>query len=148
MTSRRPIRGLLEIHSATRLNITLEQYKKAQKFRLAVAKLLEQLPEASRNDPEVQFLAEEARVRVATLVQLKYQSSKYEPPSKNFVFSGADERALASRSRRCQDRAPRSCVFPTAPYHRGRAHLRRPSRLGDVKALGPCLRRWRKARKN
>ena len=80
---------LLEIHSATRLNITLEQYKKAQKFRLAVAKLLEQLPEAARSDPEVQFLAEEARVRIATLVQLKYQSSRHEPPSKNFVFSRA-----------------------------------------------------------
>jgi hypothetical protein len=42
------------------LNITLEQYKKAQKFRLAVAKLLNQLPDAARNDPEVQFLAEES----------------------------------------------------------------------------------------
>jgi len=86
------------------LHITLEQYKKAQKFRLAVAKLLEQLPEAARSDPEVQFLAEEARVRIATLVQLKYQSSRYEPP--------------------------------------------RPSRLGDVKAVGSCLRRRRKAREN
>ena len=80
---------LLEIHSATRLNITLEQYKKAQRFRLAVGKLLEQLPEAARSDPEVQFLAEEARVRIATLVQLKYQSRGYEPPSKNFEFSRA-----------------------------------------------------------
>jgi NTE family protein len=80
---------MLEIHSATRLNITLEQYKKAQKFRLAVAKLLDQLPEAARNDPEMQFLVEEARVRIATLVQLKYQSSRYEPPSKNFEFSRA-----------------------------------------------------------
>ena len=80
---------LLEIHSATRLNITLEQYKKAQRFRLAVAKLLEQLAEAARSDPEVQFLAEEARVRIATLVQLKYQSRGYEPPSKNFEFSRA-----------------------------------------------------------
>ena len=44
-----------EIHSATRLNITLEQHKKTQKFRLALAKFLEQLPDASRNDPEVQF---------------------------------------------------------------------------------------------
>ncbi len=42
----------LEIHSATRLNITLEQYKKTQKFRLALAKFLDQLPDASRNDPE------------------------------------------------------------------------------------------------
>ena len=83
----------LEIHGATRLNITLEQYKKAQKLRLAVAKLLDQLPDASRNDPEVQFLAEEARVRVATVVQLKYQSSKYETATKNFEFSRAAMKA-------------------------------------------------------
>jgi NTE family protein len=80
---------MLEIHSATRLNITLEQYKKAQKLRLAVAKLLRELPEAARSDPEMQFLAEEAHVRIATLVQLKYQSNRYEPPSKNFEFSRA-----------------------------------------------------------
>jgi len=79
----------LEIHSATRLSITLEQYKKTQKFRLAVAKLLDQLPDAFRNDPEVQFLAEEARARIATLVQLKYQSSRYETASKSFEFSRA-----------------------------------------------------------
>lgn len=78
-----------EIHGATRLNITLEQYKKTQKFRLALAKFLDQLPDASRNDPEVQFLAQEARVRIASLVQLKYQSSRYETATKNFEFSRA-----------------------------------------------------------
>jgi NTE family protein len=71
------------------LNITLEQYKKTQKFRLALAKFLEQLPDALRNDPEVQFLAEEARVRIATLVQLKYQSSRYVTATKTFEFSRA-----------------------------------------------------------
>ncbi len=79
----------MEIHSATRFAITLEQYKKAQKLRLAVARLLDQLPDAARNDPEVLFLAQEASVRIATLVQLKYQSSRHESASKNFEFSRA-----------------------------------------------------------
>ena len=35
----------MEIHSASRLNITLEQYKKTQKFRHALARFLDQLPE-------------------------------------------------------------------------------------------------------
>ncbi len=78
-----------EIHGATRLNITLEQYKKTQKLRRALAKFLDQLPDASRNDPEVQFLAQEARVRIATVVQLKYQSSRYETATKTFEFSRA-----------------------------------------------------------
>jgi NTE family protein len=77
----------LEIHSASRLNITLEQYKKTQKFRHALARFLDELPEACRNDPEVEFLAQEARVKVATVVQLKYQSKKFETAGKTFEFS-------------------------------------------------------------
>jgi NTE family protein len=77
----------LEIHSASRLNITLEQYKKMHKFRYALARFLDQLPEASQSDPDVQFLAQEARVNVATVVQLKYQSNKYETAGKTFEFS-------------------------------------------------------------
>ena len=41
----------LEIHGATRLNITLEQYKKTQKFRLALAKFLDQLPDVFKKTP-------------------------------------------------------------------------------------------------
>jgi NTE family protein len=77
----------MEIHSASRLNITLEQYKKTQKFRHALSRFLDQLPDRCQNDPEVQFLAEEARVKVATIVQLKYQSRKHETAGKTFEFS-------------------------------------------------------------
>jgi len=79
----------LEIHSASRLNITLEQYKKTQKFRHALSRFLDRLPEVSQNDPDVQFLAQEARVKVATVVQLKYQANKYETAGKTFEFSRA-----------------------------------------------------------
>lgn len=79
----------LEIHSASRLNVTLEQYKKMHKFRCALARFLDQLPSASHNDPDVQFLAQEARVNVATVVLLKYQANKYETAGKTFEFSRA-----------------------------------------------------------
>jgi NTE family protein len=79
----------LEIHSASRLNITLEQYKKTQKFRHALSRFLDQLPQACQDDPDVQFLAQEARVKVATVVQLKYQSNKFETAGKTFEFSRA-----------------------------------------------------------
>jgi NTE family protein len=79
----------LEIHSASRLNVTLEQYRKRQKFRHAVAKLLKDLPATCQNDPDVQFLSEEARVKVATVVQLKYQAHGYETAGKTFEFSRA-----------------------------------------------------------
>ena len=63
------------------MNITLEQYKKTQKFRLALAKFLDQLPDVFKKSPE--------GVRIATLVQLKYQSSRYETATKSFEFSRA-----------------------------------------------------------
>jgi NTE family protein len=37
--------------------------------------------------PEVRFLADEARAKVATIVQLKYQAKKYETAGKTFEFS-------------------------------------------------------------
>jgi NTE family protein len=77
----------MEIHSASRVNISLEQYKKTQKFRHALCRFLDQLPDTCQDDPDVKFLAEEAHVKVATVVQLKYQSSKYETAGKTFEFS-------------------------------------------------------------
>src|SRR5271166_2985202 len=77
----------MEIHSASRLNVTLEQYKKTQKFRHALSRFLAELPDACQDDPDVRFLAEEARVKVATVVQLKYQSRKHESAGKTFEFS-------------------------------------------------------------
>ena len=41
----------MEIHSASRVNISLEQYKKMQKFRHALSRFLDQLPEAARTIP-------------------------------------------------------------------------------------------------
>jgi NTE family protein len=77
----------MEIHSASRLNISLDQYKKMQKFRHALRRFLEQLPEQCQDDPEVQFLSEQTRAKVATIVQLKYQSDKFETAGKMFEFS-------------------------------------------------------------
>lgn len=82
----------MEIHSASRVNISLEEYKKMQKFRYALGALLDQLPESCRNDPKIRLLAEEARVTLVTLVQLKYQAKKYETAGKTFEFS---HRAMA-----------------------------------------------------
>ena len=48
-----------------------------------------ELPASDRDDPDVQFLTEEARVKVATVVQLKYQATGYETAGKTFEFSRA-----------------------------------------------------------
>jgi NTE family protein len=77
----------IEIHSASRINVSLEQYQKMQRFRHALRRFLDQLPEQCQDDPEVQFLSEQARGKVATIVQLKYQAQKYETAGKMFEFS-------------------------------------------------------------
>ena len=77
----------MEIHSASRINVSLDQYRNMQKFRHALRRFLDQLPESCQDDPDVQFLSEKARVKVATIVQLKYQSNKFETAGKMFEFS-------------------------------------------------------------
>jgi NTE family protein len=77
----------MEIHSASRINVSLDQHRKMQKFRHALRRFLDQLPERCQNDPEVRVLSEQARVKVATIVQLKYQSNKLETAGKMFEFS-------------------------------------------------------------
>jgi NTE family protein len=84
----------LEIHSASRINVSLEQYRKAQQFRHALSRFLDQLPQQCQDDPDVRFLAEEAHAKVSTIVQLKYQAKKYETAGKTFEFS---RRAMEER---------------------------------------------------
>jgi NTE family protein len=76
-----------EIHSASRVNISIEQYKKMEKYRHALCRFFDRLPEQYQNDPDAKFLEQEARVKAATIVQLKYQSRKYEVSGKTFEFS-------------------------------------------------------------
>jgi len=77
----------MEIHSASRVNISFDEFRKLQHIRRALGKILDQIPEDRRNEPEFQMLSEEAHVQVATLVQLRYATKEYELASKTFEFS-------------------------------------------------------------
>jgi NTE family protein len=76
-----------EIHSASRINISIEQYKKMETYRQALCRFLDRLREEYQSDPDAKFMEQEARVKAATIVQLKYQSSKCEVAGKTFNFS-------------------------------------------------------------
>jgi NTE family protein len=76
-----------EIHSASRVNISIEQYKKMESHRIALCSFLDRLPEQYQNDPNAKLLEQEARVKAATIVQLRYQSRNYEISGKTFEFS-------------------------------------------------------------
>ena len=48
--------------------------KRRRNSAMRCRRFLDRAPEQCQNDPDVQFLSEQARVKVATVVQLKYQS--------------------------------------------------------------------------
>jgi NTE family protein len=77
----------MEIHSASRVNVSLDRFRKMQQTRNVLAELLQLLPTERRDDPRLQPLIEEAGGKATTLVQLKYQAGKDETGSKIFEFS-------------------------------------------------------------
>jgi NTE family protein len=76
-----------EIRFSSRTRAGINLYKYAQKRRIAVATLLERLPEELRDLPEVALLAEEANKKVCNIVHLIYRAKKYEGSAKDYEFS-------------------------------------------------------------
>jgi NTE family protein len=76
-----------EIRFSSRTRAGINLYKYAQKRRIAVATLLERLPEELRDLPEVALLAEEANKKVCNIVHLIYRGKKYEGSAKDYEFS-------------------------------------------------------------
>jgi len=76
-----------EIVYSSRTRAATDQYKNAQKLRIAVANLLKQLPEALRDGDDARLLAGEADDKVCNIVHLIYRSKAYEGIAKDFEFS-------------------------------------------------------------
>src|SRR6185503_14611810 len=76
-----------EIRFSSRTRAATDQYKQAQKLRIALGKLLEQIPDELRNLPEVNLLAPEVCQKVCNIVHLIYRSKKYEGSAKDYEFS-------------------------------------------------------------
>jgi NTE family protein len=76
-----------EIQFSSRTRAATDQYKRAQKLRIAVAKLLKDIPAELRDHPEVQMLAAEADEKVCNIVHLIYNAKGYEGIAKDYEFS-------------------------------------------------------------
>ena len=76
-----------EIRFSSRTRAATDQYKHAQKLRIALGKLLKRLPDELLQLPEVNLLAAEADDKVCNIVQLIYHSKKYEGVAKDYEFS-------------------------------------------------------------
>jgi NTE family protein len=76
-----------EIHSASRMNVSLDAFRKQQQARRALAQLLASVPPELRDSATFKVLAEDAYAQNVVLVRLKYKTKKYETQSKLFDFS-------------------------------------------------------------
>ena len=105
---------------------------------MALRRFIDELPAQCQNDPDVQFLSEQARGKVATIVQLKYQSNKFETAGKMFEFS---RRAMEEHWQAGYDDTKialgEPAVFELPACDRGRAHIRRASRLDGLRSVWP-----------
>jgi NTE family protein len=78
---------LKDIQYSSRTRAATDQYKHAQKLRLAFASLLDDLPKELRARDEVKLLEKEADDKVCNIVQLIYNCKSYEGIAKDYEFS-------------------------------------------------------------
>jgi NTE family protein len=76
-----------DIVYSSRTRAATDQYKEAQKLRIAIANLLKQLPDELRNSENAKKLQQEADEKVCNIVHLIYRARSYEGIAKDFLFS-------------------------------------------------------------
>jgi NTE family protein len=74
------------VYSSRNRNAT-DQYQKMQKLRIALARVLENIPPEFRDSEDVKLLAAESDDKVCNIVHLIYRSQAYEGIAKDFEFS-------------------------------------------------------------
>jgi NTE family protein len=78
---------LKDIQYSSRTRAATDQYKRAQKLRLALASILNELPKELRAREEVKLLEAAVDDKVCNIVQLIYDCKRYEGIAKDFEFS-------------------------------------------------------------
>jgi NTE family protein len=76
-----------EIRYSSRTRAGTDQYKLAQRMRIAFSQLLPDLPKEFRDRADFQLLADAADDKVCNIVHLIYKSKSYEGDSKDYEFS-------------------------------------------------------------
>jgi len=76
-----------EIQFSSRTRANTDRVKHAQRWRNAVASLLESMPAELKQTPEVEYLCTQAQRKVYNIVHLIYRARNYEGQSKDYEFS-------------------------------------------------------------
>jgi len=113
-----------EIIYSSRNRGATDRYKYVQKLRIALARVLEQLPEKLRNSDDAKVLLAEADDKVCNIVQLIYRARPYEGIAKDFEFS---RRTMEEHWQTGYDNARQTLASPEV--------LQLPNRLEGVRTF-------------
>jgi NTE family protein len=113
-----------EIIYSSRNRAATDRYKYVQKLRVALARLLEQLPDKLRDGDDAKLLLAEADDKVCNIVQLIYRARPYEGIAKDFEFS---RRTMEEHWQTGYDNARQTLASPDV--------LQLPNRLDGVRTF-------------
>jgi NTE family protein len=113
-----------EIQYSSRTRAATDQYKNAQKLRLAVAHLIKQLPDELRAHGYVKMLEAEADEKICNIVHLIYHAKKYEGIAKDYEFS---RRTMEEHWQAGYDDAVRTLSHPEV--------MQRPDKIEGVRTF-------------
>jgi NTE family protein len=113
-----------EIQFSSRTRAATDQYKKAQKLRLAVAQLIKELPDELRERAFVKMLEAEADDKICNIIHLIYHAKKYEGIAKDYEFS---RRTMEEHWQTGYDDAVRTLSHPEV--------LQRPDKIDGVRTF-------------
>ena len=113
-----------EIQFSSRTRAATDQYKKAQKLRLAAADLIKALPDELRGRESVKVLEAEADDKICNIVHLIYHAKKYEGIAKDYEFS---RRTMEEHWQTGYDDAVRTLSHPEV--------LQRPDKMDGVRTF-------------
>jgi NTE family protein len=116
-----------EIVYSSRTRAATDQYKNAQKLRIAAANILKQLPEEFRSSEDVKLLQSEADDKVCNIVHLIYRARKYEGIAKDFEFS---RRTMEEHWKSGYENARQTLATPEV--------MELPDRLEGVRVFDVC----------
>jgi NTE family protein len=116
-----------DIVYSSRTRAATDQYKQAQKLRIAIANLLKQIPDELRNTEGAKLLQQEADEKVCNIVHLIYRARRYEGIAKDFEFS---RRTMEEHWKSGYDDARRSLAEPEV--------MRLPDPIEGVRTFDFC----------
>jgi NTE family protein len=116
-----------EIVYSSRTRAATDQYKNAQRLRIALANLMKQIPDEIRTSEDAKLLAREADDKVCNIAHLIYRAKKYEGIAKDFEFS---RRTMEEHWKSGYDNAQRTLAEPEV--------MQLPDRMEGVRVFDIC----------